>query len=104
MSDLHERLESGAIAEYEPFGRAMTRALKRARFDRDTGEAVWVEEDYCSPPLAMERAEVLDDYFEDLTIVAEGVDEAAQWRRLEDLPGLWTRVLEDGSDLITPEQ
>lgn len=39
----------------------MTRALERARFDLDTGEAVWVEEDYRSPPLAMERAEVLDD-------------------------------------------
>lgn len=77
----------------EPFGRAMTRALEAARFDPSSGEAVWVEEDYCSPPLAMERAEVLDDYFEDITIVEEDVDEAAGWQRIDDLPGLWDRVL-----------
>mgnify|MGYP000084754525 CR=1 FL=1 len=33
-----------------------------------TGEAAWIEEDYCSPPLAQERT-VLDDYFTDLRIV-----------------------------------
>jgi len=66
LTDLRDRLDSGDIGEMEPFGRAMTRALEQARFDPDTGDAVWVEEDYCTPPLAMERA-VLDDYFESLT-------------------------------------
>jgi hypothetical protein len=88
LDDLRERLDSGDIGEMEPFGRAMTRALEKARFDPDTGDALWVEEDYCTPPLAMERA-VLDDYFESVTVVEESVDEAAGWARIEDLPRLW---------------
>jgi hypothetical protein len=71
----------------------MTASLNEARFDPDSGEAVWVEEDYCSPPLAMERP-VLETYFEDVTVVEEDVDEAAGWERIEDLPGLWARVLD----------
>lgn len=50
-----------------------------------------MEEDYCTPPLAMERAEVLDEYFESLSIV----DEAAGWERIEGLPRLWDRVLSE---------
>ncbi|AZH24313.1 hypothetical protein [Haloplanus aerogenes] len=91
LPDLRERLDSGDIEAMDPFGRAMTRSLERARFDPDTGEAVWVEEDYCSPPLAMER-EVLDDYFESLTVVEENVDESAGWAQIEDLPRLWERA------------
>ena len=94
MADLRGRLDSGDIESYEPFGSAMTRALERARFDPETGEAVWIEEDYCSPPLAMERAEVLDDYFENVTVVVEDIDEAAGWRQIDDLPGLWERTLD----------
>jgi len=97
LPDLRERLDSGEIGEMEPFGTAMTRALGRARFDPDSGEAVWVEEDYCSPPLAMERAEVLDDYFTEITIVEEDVNEAAGWERIKSLPGLWERVLDEPS-------
>ncbi|MEF8856603.1 MAG: hypothetical protein V5A16_04190 [Haloplanus sp.] len=88
LSELRDRLDSGDIGEMEPFGRAMTRALDRARFDPDAGEAVWVEEDYCRPPLAMER-EVLEDYFESVTVVEKNVDEAAGWARIDDLPHLW---------------
>ncbi|MFB6123624.1 MAG: hypothetical protein ABEJ78_09220 [Haloferacaceae archaeon] len=95
MAELHERVERGDVERLDPFGRAMTRALKRARFDADAGEAVWVEEDYCSPPLAMEREAVLDDYFEDLTVVDADVDEADGWARIEGLPSLWDRVLSD---------
>ena len=29
---------------------------------------MWAEEDYCSPPLAMERESVLDRYFEDIIV------------------------------------
>lgn len=94
MPELRERLDGGDIRELEPFGRAMTKSLDAARFDSDTGEAVWVEEDYCSPPLAMERT-VLDDYFESVTVVEENVDEAAGWARIEDLPRLWERVPSD---------
>jgi hypothetical protein len=95
LPELRERLDGGDIAAMEPFGEAMTTALDRARFDPETGEAVWVEEDYCSPPLAMERAEVLDEYFADLAVVEQDVDEADGWARIEDLPGLWEQVLED---------
>ena len=98
MRDLRDRLDSGDIEQLEPFGSAMTNALTNARYDPDTGEAVWIEEDYCSPPLAMERAEVLDEYFESLTIVDEDVDEAAGWDRINDLPSLWEQVLPATSD------
>lgn len=93
LAELRERLNSDEIEAMEPFGRAMTRALEQARFDPETGEAVWIEEDYCTPPLAMERAEVLDDYFKEITIVDENVDEAAGWQHIDELPGLWNRVL-----------
>ena len=93
LAELRERLNSGEIEAMEPFGRAMTRALEKARYDPETDEAVWIEEDYCSPPLAMERAEVLDDYFEELTIVEKDVDEPTGWQRIGDLPGLWNQVL-----------
>lgn len=94
LPELRERLENGDIEQMEPFGRAMTKALQNARFDPETGEAVWVEEDYCTPPLAMERAEVLDDYFQVITVVEESVDETEGWERIEDLPGLWDQVLD----------
>lgn len=95
LAELRERLNSGEVEAMEPFGRAMTKALERARFDPVEGEAIWIEEDYCTPPLAMERAEVLDDYFEGITVVEEDVNETAGWQRIDDLPGLWERVLDN---------
>jgi hypothetical protein len=92
LPELRERLERGEIESMEPFGAAMTASLERARFDPATGEAIWVEEDYCTPPLAMERSAVLDDYFEELTVVEADIDEADGWARIEELPGLWDRV------------
>jgi len=95
MAELRKQLDSGEIETMDPFGRAMVRALEKARFDPETGEAVWIEEDYCSPPLAMERDEVLDEYFDEIRIVEEDVDEAAGWQRIDDLPGLWEQVLDE---------
>lgn len=95
LAELRERLDTGEIEEMDSFGRAMTRALEKARFDPETGEAVWIEEDYCSPPLAMERAEVLDDYFEEITIVEEDVNEATGWQKIDDLPRLWEQVIDE---------
>ncbi|SDY75401.1 hypothetical protein [Halopenitus persicus] len=92
LPELRERLENGDVESMEPFGRALTAALERAKFDPETGEAVWIEEDYCTPPLAMEREAVLDEYFEAITVVADDVDETAGWKRLEDLPGLWEQI------------
>lgn len=88
LPELRERLDDGEIRQFDPYGRAMTKSLKQARIDTDTGEAVWVEEDYCSPPLAMER-EVLEEYFADITVVDEDVDEAAGWAAIDDHPSLW---------------
>lgn len=93
MDELRRRLDNGDIAEFEPFGASMTEALENARYDPETQEAVWIQEDYCRPPLAMEREEVLDEYFEDLTVVEKNVDETAGWQRIEELPGLWDVVL-----------
>ena len=71
----------------EPFGRALHHSLMNARVDGAAEVAVWEEEDYCRPPLAMERAAVLDDYFTDLTV--ESVERGAGWKAIESLPSLW---------------
>jgi hypothetical protein len=91
LPELRDRLDSGEIEAKDPFGRAMTYSLDNAKFDPETGEAVWVEEDYCTPPLAMERS-VLDDYFADMTVVDPDVPEAEGWARIEGLPALWDRL------------
>lgn len=75
LSDLRGRLDEGEIEQMTPFGRAMTKSLNNARFDPESEEAVWVEEDYCTPPLAME-SEVLDQYFTDIVVVEEDVVES----------------------------
>jgi hypothetical protein len=67
----------------------MTSALENARYDPDTAEATWEEEDHCSPPLAMERAAVLNDYFDAVTLVVEDGPPGHGWERIEHLPSLW---------------
>lgn len=90
MEELGERLEDDAFVNLRPFGKALTKGLKNARIRRD-GMAVWEEEDYCSPPLAEERAAVLDTYFQDLKV--KKVDEGAGWRKIEDLPWLFPEFM-----------
>lgn len=85
LDELRDKLRERAFIDYEPFGRALTRALKNARI-HDDGTAAWEEEDYCTPPLKQERAAVLDRYFTNLEV--EKVDEGEGWRRIEDLPML----------------
>ena len=54
-----------------PFGHALQYSLENARIDNENPDyALWVEEDYCSPPLAMERESVLDHYFNDIAVFA----------------------------------
>ena len=89
LSDLRERLDSGEIEGMRPFGQALDFSLREARLAPD-GYAIWEEEDYCSPPLAMERAALLDHYFSDLSV--ERVEKDQGWARLADLPVLWTTV------------
>ena len=88
LEELRNRLDSGEIQKMRPFGMALQRGLDNARLDPHRAEvAVWEEEDYCSPPLAQERAAVLDTYFTELSI--EKVQEGKGWEKIESLPRLW---------------
>lgn len=87
LPELHRRLQRDELRRLRPFGPALSRALAGARWDAATGEAAWEEEDYCWPPLAQERAAVLDRYFQDLR--CEPVAEGGGWQRIAHLPPLW---------------
>ena len=67
LSELHKELSENAFLNLRPFGNALTQSLTEARLQPD-GTAIWEEEDYCSPPLAQERAAVLDGYFDEITV------------------------------------
>jgi hypothetical protein len=68
ITDLRKEMDSGKISKLRPFGQALQHSLENARIDNKDGYALWVEEDYCSPPLAMERESVLDRYFDNITV------------------------------------
>lgn len=86
LADLRDLLEGEAFADLRPFGSSLTYSLNNAR-QREDGYAVWEEEDYCRPPLAQERAAVLDDYFDELGVTA--VEEGSGWAEIEQLPRLF---------------
>lgn len=86
LDELGERLARAEFMSLRPFGRTLSASLANARIRRD-GVAVWEEEDYCRPPLAQERAAVLDEYFHDLHV--EPVEEGEGWRKIEPLPRLF---------------
>lgn len=86
LEELGERLARAEFMSLRPFGATLSAALKEARIRKD-GVAVWEEEDYCAPPLAQERAAVLDDYFHDLRV--EKVKEGEGWSKIEALPRLF---------------
>lgn len=102
LDELRGRLEAGEIAKMRPFGEALDRSLRGAKTSRE-GYALWEEEDYCSPPLAMERVAVLDHYFDDLMV--ERVDQGQGWARVRDRLSLWVQAfglpLRDGSRPVT---
>ena len=83
--DCNQRLRAGAFSGLRPFGQALTYSLDNARTEAD-GTAIWEEEDYCSPPLAQERATVVDLYFDEITV--ERVDAGKGWAHIESLPKL----------------
>lgn len=87
LPELRDRLDADEIEPMRPFGPALAHSLDNARRDPETGEAVWEEEDYCSPPLRMEREAVLDDHFEGIEV--EAVAEGEGWEAIADLPSLW---------------
>jgi len=90
LAELEERLRAEAFVDLEPFGRALTKGLRNARVEG--AGAVWEEEDYCSPPLAEERAAVLDGYFDGLAV--EPVTRGQGWRQIASLPRLFPRLAE----------
>jgi hypothetical protein len=90
LSSLRKELNSGEISRLRPFGRTLQYGLDTAKIDPKDGYALWIEEDYCTPPLAMERESVLNRYFEDITVQLiisekEGLD------RIANMTGLWTK-------------
>ncbi len=88
LESLQSELNSGKISKMRPFGRSLQYSLENARIDtEDRDFASWVEEDYCSPPLAMEREAVLDQYFNDIT-VEKVKSEKDAWNRIDDKPRL----------------
>jgi hypothetical protein len=87
LAELRSRLDTGEIRQMRPFGSALQYSLENARIDQP-GWAIWEEEDYCRPPLAQERAAVLDTYFSDLN--TERVEKGEGWARIESQPMLWS--------------
>jgi hypothetical protein len=83
LRDLGARLARDEFVALRPFGKALSSSLRRAR-RLPNGKAMWEEEDYCQPPLAEERAAVLDRYFDDLTV--EPVVAGTGWALIEALP------------------
>jgi hypothetical protein len=89
LDELLARLTRNEFHELQPFGRALTMSLRDARI-REDGLAVWEEEDYCRPPLAEERAAVLDTYFDNLKV--EIVRQGTGWRQIRNLPRLFSEL------------
>ena len=92
LTELENLLAQKAFEGLRPFGKSLSAGLCGARLAVD-GLAVWEEEDYCSPPLAMEREAVLDTYFEDIQVEAVKVGEG--WRRIRELPRLFPSLPSD---------
>jgi len=85
LAELQDRLQKDLFIALRPFGEALTYSLKQARTQPD-GIAIWEEEDYCTPPLAQERAAVLDNYFDEINV--EQVKAGEGWTRIDALPRL----------------
>ncbi len=80
LVELRQRLDSGEIKVMRPFDQACLQA---------NGTAIWEEEDYCVPPLAQERAAILDTYFKELNV--ERVEKTEGWKKIESIPMLWQK-------------
>ena len=71
---------------------ALQYSLENAKIDDNENPdyAIWVEEDYCSPPLAMERESVLNQYFNDIEVVSVESEEEG-WNMIKEKPSLWNK-------------
>ena len=65
-AELRRRLDDGSIAAQQPDGQEIVDSLCRAVVTR-SGEVRWSEMCFCDPPLAHERATILDRYFDAVT-------------------------------------
>ena len=90
LSGLRKELNSGEILRLRPFGKTLQNGLDNAKIDPKDGYALWIEEDYCTPPLAMERESVLDRYFDDITVQLIASEKEGQ-DRIANIPRLWTK-------------
>jgi hypothetical protein len=95
LGDLLANLRKRAYVSMRPFGKTMTHSLENARL-RDDGYAMWEEEDYCSPPLAQERAAALDEFFDELEVMP--VKEGAGWKQIEQLPRIFPDLKQRRTD------
>ena len=86
MASLRKWLDSGEIRAMRPFGQALQMGLDNARWESE-GVAIWEEEDYCVPPLAQERAAVLDDFFTNIEV--QYVSQGEGWKKIEPLKTIW---------------
>ena len=86
MKDLRTWLNSGEINAMRPFGNALQTGLDNARWHSE-GVATWEEEDYCVPPLAQERAAVLDEYFTHIEV--QHVTKGEGWNKIDSLKPIW---------------
>jgi hypothetical protein len=79
-------LRENAYLSMRPFGKALTHSLRNARL-REDGFATWEEEDYCTPPLAQERAAALDEFFDELDVTP--VEQGTGWTQIAGLPRMF---------------
>ena len=92
IRELLDNLRRETYVTMRPFGKAMTYSLENARLRAD-GYATWEEEDYCTPPLAQERAAALDEFFEDLSVTP--VERGAGWEAVERFPRLFPKLIRE---------
>jgi hypothetical protein len=71
------KLTDGTIDNQRPDGPELVASMKRAVVTAQ-GQIEWSETCYCNPPLAHERATVLDLHFEE--ILAEPIETHAQYK------------------------
>jgi hypothetical protein len=89
MKELLGNLRNDKYASMRPFGKALSYSLRNARL-REDGHATWEEEDYCSPPLAEERAAALNEFFEELRVAP--VRAGAGWQEINQLQLLFPEL------------
>lgn len=87
INELENKLIKDEFKHLQPFGKALTYSLANARLNQN-GLITWEEEDYCNPPLAEEKAAVLNQYFTNITL--QNVQKGEGWKTINNLPKLFS--------------